>query len=515
MEKHSFCRSRGADGFTGLVNFACDALTGTEKPGLERVADPKLEMLVEGGKWKGVWSQNYFGMFNCTPVLDGRLLAYHERSLAVFFELQGDGRRADPCGFVAPRGALPEYVSLADGIFPKYKNDESSGLAGEFDFWVEGSAASVLMYADLLLSLRDREKAIRALPGIECTLDWLLSRRDKNTGLLRVGPAGTLIERAYGATRRTDGTAEYGLPAGTAVNTVAALLKAAELEQFAGRGEAAERYRDAAGNLRSALKQLIEKEEFFINFLDADGIRHGVPGAGKHAYFECNPNIDAAAWSVADAALSGKILDKISSKEISPYGLAACVWPRHDDSHPSYQRNDPAYGGDGSHWNGAAWFSSQARLVYAYLKNSRFDAAFTIGERMRDIYRSGTMRDMMYGYGRDPAGSFNPEAQGAFYVDGFAVFGALLRGLFEVEYTAEALVLRPHLPPETENYVQQMPFRWGRYRIFPEPHGTGTRAVSVKVNGVSCSGCRCDDGAAVLSGEFAENELKVEIQTEP
>ncbi|MBO5792976.1 MAG: hypothetical protein J6S54_10980, partial [Lentisphaeria bacterium] len=280
--KTSFCQLSGSDRFAAALNKTADALYGIDGPGIGRLADDKLGIFVEGGKWKGCWSQNYFGMFCTTPLLTGKYLACHLGTLELFFAFQGDGIKADENGFVAPPGAVPEYVTLYKPIpGPRYKNDESSGLAGEFDFWVEGNAVSVLSLCDVLLAARDEEKVRELLPKIEKCLDFILSRKDEKTGLLKVGVAGTLIERAYGATFRSKGVTDYGLPSGAVVNTIQALRLAAEVEEFSKNLHQAEIYRAQADEFVKALEQLIENGEYLVNYIDADGIRHGVTGAAK------------------------------------------------------------------------------------------------------------------------------------------------------------------------------------------------------------------------------------------
>ena len=480
--KTPYCHLSGSDRFAAALNKTAEALYGVAGPGIGRLVDDELGIFVEGGKWKGCWSQNYFGMYCTTPLLTGKYLACHLGTLELFFDFQGDGTRADENGFVAPCGALPEYVTLYKALpGPRYKNDESSGLAGEFDFWVEGNAVSVLSLCDVLLAARDEEKVRELLPKIEKCLEFILSRKDEKTGLLKVGVAGTLIERAYGATFRSKGVTDCGLPSGAVVNTIQALRLAAEVEEFANRNSQAELYRARAEEFTKALEQLIEKEEYLINYIDADGIRHGVCGAEKHNYFETNCNHDAAFWGVVPEKTALSILKKICS--FSPTPLAPCVWEIHDDSHWSYQKNDAAYGGAGSHWNGAAWFSSQARYVGALLKYGFWDEACAVAETMRDIYDTGTMRDVMDDYGRHPMGADNPDAPDAYYIDGFGTFGGFLRGVAGLEYRANSLTLTPAFPAEVTSYKQNFPYYWGKKELYLRLEGAGSSIKEAFVNG--------------------------------
>ena len=508
-EKFCECAGAGSETFAALLDDTAAAFFG----GLSRLADDKLKLLVEGGKWQGCWSQNYFGMCCAAPLLSGKLLDYHENTLEAFFDLQGDGRRTDMKGFTAPEGALPEYLALWNGFpEPRYKNDESSGLAAEFDFWVEGTAASVISLCDLLLARRDREKTARYLPGIEKALQWLLSRKDPRTGLLKVGPAGTLIERAYGATFRREGAADPGLPAGSAVNTVRALRLAAELELMAGREEPAVRYRREAAELTKAVELLVEEDSYLINYLDADGLRHGVLGAERFGYFEGTANTDGAAWGILSPGRARRALTKL--KNLSPTPLAVSVWPVHDDAHYSYQKNDPAYGGAGSHWNGAAWFSSQARYLLGLLRYGFFEEAQAVGEAMLAVHDTGTMRDVMDDYGRRAPGGNNPEKSGTFYIDGFGAFAGLLRGLFEAEYLASEIALAPHLPENITSYVQRVPLFWGGKRIFPRVTGSGNAVRGIRVNGKPCAPER-REGRFLFGWEKLSETAEIEFLREP
>lgn len=357
---------------------------------------------------------------------------------------------------------------------------------------------------DLLLSTRDKKKIHELLPKIELALAWLLSRQDKVTGLLKVNAAGTLIERAYGATFRSKGVTDYGLPSGTAVNTIKAFKTTAELEDFIGNSARADAYRQTAAKLQQAINQLLEKNLYLINYIDADGIRHGVPGADKHGYFECNANLDAAAWDILPPEIANNMLDTI--KSFAPTPLAPSVWKTHDDSHWSYQQDDPAYGGAGNHWNGAAWFSSQSRYLLALLKNNRFEEAFAVGDTMRSIHNSGSMRDVMFDYGTAFSIPGNPDAPNAYYIDGYGAFGGLLRGLFEVEYFASSVKLIPHIPPEAEHFQQFAPYRWGSKKLYCHIKNAGSKTVKVTVNGQPYD--ITGNGAVIkysdLSGENAE-----------
>ena len=58
--------------------------------------------------------------------------------------------------------------------------------------------------------------------------------------------------------------------------------------------------------------------------------------------------------------------------------------------------------------------------------------------------------------------------------DGWGAPGGLLRGLFEYDYHANSLRIRPHLPPEITRYVQKFPVWFGKTKIWISVTGTGS-----------------------------------------
>ncbi len=430
------------------------------------------------------------GMFAAAPFLDGELLRLHENACNWFYRLQGDGRQADRAGMIAPPGALPEHVRCEEdgSIQPHYKNDEHSGQAERYDFWLEGTLGGVIMKSDLLLVSRDRNELATYLPKLELALAWAASRQSAQYGLLATGPAGTFIERAYSGTAEADGTFSPGYLSGVQIYYCRALQNMVELERLAGNTAQAEIYARQRQKALDSLALLIEDGRYFINYLDGQGNRHGVLGAEKHNYFESNPNHDAIAFGVANPDLAENILATIAGiPGLRPTALLACVYPQRDDVLPGYQ-SDPAYGpGGGYHWNGAAWFSSQARLLLAYLRQEHHKDAAALLQRMLALHASGLLRDVCSDYGRlDDPGDSNPDAKNALYIDGFAVFAAALRGLFEFEYRADSLLLRPHLPASVQSFRLPTYARFGNKKIYLSCRrntASGGNIAAVQING--------------------------------
>lgn len=484
-----FCTGHGSGESFKLINDSWKMIEGKNgRPGLRSLADKEIKAFRQGGKWKGIWSQNYMGMYSWTPFLDDGLLVYHDNAYNYFLDLQGDGHRHDKAGMTAPPGALPEHVFFGNNKVPcpHYKNDEHTGNASEYDFWIEGTCGTIIGKSDILLRKHDTEETKRYLPRIELALEWVETLRDDSSGLIKTGPAGTFIERAYSGTDMGGGKFSYGFPSGVMIYYMKALSNVIELEKSVGNGAKAEAFSSSLKLSAGNMAKLIENNNYFINYLDRNGEKHGVYGALKHGYFESNPNHDAIAYGIADEILSENIYRTIISIPRLRQGKTVnCVYPRRDDVLPGYQ-SDPAYGpGPGYHWHGASWFSSEARMLMAYYRLNKFcDVKNSLG-RMFELYSKGFARDVMDNFGTEFAGSYNPEEKDIVYIDGFAVYGAGLRGLFEYRYTADELILYPHIFDDISEYEQNIPAYWGTTKIYPSLINKGNNSItSVKLNGV-------------------------------
>jgi hypothetical protein len=512
--KEIFCIGSGNAVFINLLNESWKTLDGSsDSKGLKSLCDDKIKALWQGGKWKGIWSQNYMGMHCWTPFLDGRLLTCHDNACNYFFDLQGDGETADKAGAVAPKGALPEHVFFGDGKtpLPHYKNDEHTGKSSEYDFWVEGTCGNVICKTDILLVTRNLDEINKYIDRIELAMNWIESLRDSNTGLIKTGPAGTFIERAYSGTDLGNGKFSFGFPSGVMAHNIKALQNLIEIEKLAKRFEKANFYSEKLKASLESLPMLLENDSYFVNYMDSKGVKHGILGAEKHSYFESNPNHDAVAYGVVSPQVSEKIFETILSiPELRKNKLIPCVHPSRDDVLPGYQ-DDPAYGpGPGYHWHGAAWFSSQARMLTACMKMDMFEYAEDLLGKMLEIYKSGSMRDVMDNFGAEFPGSYNPEEKNVAYIDGFGVFGAALRGLFEYEYRADSLIIRPHFPGDVTEFCQKMPVRFGEKKIFPRFVSRGKAGIAeVKINGESIDSF--DESSVFLEYESLPENSEIEV----
>ena len=127
---------------------------------------------------------------------------------------------------------------------------------------------------------------------------------------------------------------------------------------------------------------------------------------------------------------------------------------------------------------------------------------------MRELYDTGSMRDLMVDYGKSFMGSENPDAADAYYIDGFGAFGGLLRGVAAVEYKSSSVKIAPRFPADMASYKQLRPYYWGGKELFVQLEGTGTRITEVLVNGKVLSGALEGD-AVVLDWESTPEKAEI------
>ena len=149
-------------------------------------------------------------------------------------------------------------------------------------------------------------------------------------------------------------------------------------------------------------------------------------------------------------------------------------------------------------------------MLMAYYRLNKFSDARASLERIFELYAKGYRCDVMDDFGTACAGAYNPEVKGVMYIDGFAVYGAGLRGLFEYNYTAESLMLYPHIPEDISAYRQQIPAWFGTKKIYPALINKGNAAITgVTING-KATACFSENTVA-LKYEQLPDEANVEI----
>ncbi len=230
------------------------------------------------------------------------------------------------------------------------------------------------------------------------------------------------------------------------------------------------RYRESP-KVRKALPKLMTPDGCFIMSEDPDGTRHGVSGAEKHGYFEATPNHDAGCFRVTDDAANKKIVERMLALKgeaapggLAPHGLIIPNYPRYDDS---------VHGGPYGHWvNGGHWTTTQARMNIACLRADEFDHPLGAWAKIRELMEGYRADAPLTGFGASPWGD-KLRAPYCVVYDCWGAPGGLLRGLFEYDYRADGLRVRPHLPATITRYVQKFPVRFGKTRIYLTVTGSG------------------------------------------
>jgi hypothetical protein len=85
--------------------------------------------------------------------------------------------------------------------------------------------------------------------------------------------------------------------------------------------------------------------------------------------------------------------------------------------------------------------------------------------------------------------------------------GGLLRGLFQYDYRADGMRIRPHLPPEITYYRQKWPVMFGDTEVYITVTGTGT-VTSAMANGNECN---LSEGWIELKMDESSDQMTVEI----
>ena len=96
-------------------------------------------------------------------------------------------------------------------------------------------------------------------------------------------------------------------------------------------------------------------------------------------------------------------------------------------------------------------------------------------------------------------------------IDNFAIPAATIRGLFDYDYRADRLILRPRIPGEITEYEQKEPIYFGEKKIYLTCINGGPDVTSLTINGVAT---KVDSPTeAVLSYDALPAEADVQITT--
>ena len=464
--------------------------------------------LMEGPSWGAWWSQNSYGtVMTALPVMDDLSFAATAHSMAWWFNSIGNGTKM---GLPENNGGPGPDGALCDAAVPKPTDPSDPGHGQGCDYkqgdgdvpmhdWsMEEYLASVVMQAEQLLVSRNRSAIREFMPLFWRTATLLENRRHAQSGYTTflTGPSSNLLAPSFGA--GPNGTWSY--LTGVSVTYTAALNRMIELAtletSFASWLPELQRRRDL--NLAGLSERLLARgaelggRAYLVRSLDpADGMLHGKVGQPRHGYFEASPNHDAVAFRIVNDSIAEEIMAAMDSlgAQLRPNTF---VLPNtdagggvgYDDMLNNYCTAEPCPPGPdifvyGKWVNGGVWSTQEGRMIMAYYRTNRTQAAAASFEHMLDRYSWEWKMDApLPWFGNDTW--FHEETM--LTIDAFAHSSGLLRGLFEPLYGADTLVLVPHLPDNVTSITQKFALRWGAYRLLLSASGvrsSGVAAVSL------------------------------------
>jgi hypothetical protein len=474
-----------------LIDQAFESMQVSEQmTGLAMLYKRDWDGLVEGPTWTRWWIQNSFGpSYSMMPFLGEPYATWLEHSQGLWFRLMADGKRKDHRGFVGPDGSLCDAANIdlngghdlgfsgnkpvADGSIAREFVVYRQGDSGSADAYLGGTAAGLIMESERLLIQHDSIQAKKRLPQLKRVAAFLDTRRDPRTNMMRAGNASNLLAPSFGSYGGKD-IAKMSYLVELSVNYTAGLIRLAEVCDMVGDSSEAKKYRQIASKIKATFPALMDKKGSFIMAIDPDGTRHGVFGAEKHGYFEATPNHDAVTMGVVDDATSKRIIQRmLSIPELAPYKLILPNYPSYDEISTAGIK---AYGT----WvNGGHWTTTQGRMNIACMRVNEFEHPFDSWEKIKDMmqaFRAGSPMTQ-----RGQKNWFNKADYNIIY-DCWGAPGGLLRGLFEYDYRANSLRIRPHIPSTISSYIQKQPALFGKTKIYLTVTGNGA-VKSAKVNG--------------------------------
>jgi len=518
-----YCSGKGDVNYLRLIDESFAYLNPNPVvPNISMLYQPEWDTFVEGAGWDAWWIQNSYGFsYSATPFLKEPWFSILQHSWDMFWNNQGDGKRmGDPAlkgkpndmlALVAPDGSLGDAARPWHIIYKQGDGDFHT-----HDWFYEATAAGLVMQAEILLTNRDMNALKYYLPKMERACDFIEKARDPKNNLFLVGPACNLLAPSYGGVKQADGSFGKGYLAGVSINYLAALDRMIELYKMTGDNAKLADYQHRQKITRESLPQLLTPEGYFVKSIEPDGTRHGVTGQEHYGYLEGVANADAVALRVADKRTSESIYRKIESyPEIRPFDFLLTNAPGLDDTYKGWGKTDLESIFQFGCWvNGGVWGTVEGRAILMYSRLGKFD----------DIYRSA-VRNMKWSKdirmdapwtqrGENTSNNWYDKGfwlhgEGvAVMVDNFAIPAATLRGLFDYDYKADRLILRPRIPGSITQYAQKEPVRFGEKNLYITCKNGGTKIKSVKVNGKKLKLDSPDEVALI----YAELPVKAEIE---
>jgi hypothetical protein len=529
-----YCAGEGDTEFLRLIDESFAFLHPNPLvPNVAMLYRPDWDTFEEGANWGEWWIQNSYGFsYAATPFLPEPWFSTLQRSWDLFWNNQGDGKRA--CGWegpmsslVAPDGCLGDCATPRT-IAPK----QGDGDPKTRDWFYEATAAGVVMQAEILLAQRDRQAMDRYLPKMERACNFIETARDPKNNLFLVGPACDLLAPSYGGVKQPDGSFGKGHLAGLSITYLAALDRMVELFRLTGDKNKLAEYERRQKITRGSLPLLLTPAGYFVKSLEPDGTKHGVLGQKAFGYLEGVANADAMGLRVVDDATAASIYRQIADyPAIRPFDFLLNNAPGLDDTYWLWGQTaggedpkNPEVGIYGARvfgcWvNGGAWGTVEGRALLGYYRLGKFDDVRRSAVRAMKWAKDFRMDapwsqcgENTYNLWSDKGGTGHETSGLAIMVDNFAIPAATLRGLFDYEYRADRLILRPRVPGCITRYVQKEPVRFGSKRVYMTCRNAGPKIKSVSVNGQPVE-VTSPDEVALLYDPLPQ-EARLEIATE-
>ena len=496
-------------------------------PNLTMLYNGEWNTFTEGAGWGAWWIQNSYGFsYSATPFLQEPWFSILQNSWDLFWDNQGNGIRKGLWGdgtpnplseLVAPEGGLGDTAAPGKIIYK-----QGDGDVNDHDWFYEATAACLVMQAEILLAKRDREDIAHYLPKMEKACEFIEKTRDEKNNLFLVGPACNLLAPSYGGVVMHDGTLGKGYLSGLSITYLAALDRIVELYKLMGDNEKLDKYKHRQMITRNSLPLLMADEVYFVKSVEPGGIKHGVLGQANFGYLEGVANADAVAMRVADNETAENIYNQIASfSDIRPHDFLLTNAPGLDDTYKAWGKTSgkglEGFWKFGDWVNGGAWGTVEGRAILMYYRLRKFE----------DIYRSATRalkwaKDfrMDAPFSQQGENKHNPWSDSgrfriggvAVMVDNFAIPAATIRGLFDYDYRADKLILRPRIPECITQYTQNEPIRFGEKKLYLSCNNGGPKIKTVVVNGNPIYSGSSDE--VVLEFNQLPAVAKIEITTE-
>ena len=167
--------------------------------------------------------------------------------------------------------------------------------------------------------------------------------------------------------------------------------------------------------------------------------------------------------------------------------------------------------------NGGVWGTVEGRAILMYYRLGKFEDIRRSATRAMKWTKDFRMDAPWWQRGENTSNPWSDAGQFkvggvAVMIDNFAIPAATIRGLFDYEYRAEGLVLRPRVPGCITRYVQKAPVRFGQKTLYLSCRNGGKNIKSVTVNGKAVKIASPD--AVTLTYDDLPAAARIEIVTE-